>query len=284
MSSSTGEMWTLLSGRAFVESPRWHEGRLWFCDWLTQEIISVDLRGKSEVMFRVESLPFSIDWLLDGRLVVTSGTQVLLEQPDGSLATYADLSSLCKKGLNEIVVDGRGNVYVNDVGFDLMAGEKFAPGIIALLTPDGASRQAADGLAFPNGMAVTPDNSTLIVAESYGQKLTAFDIKPDGSLSKRRVWADLGKGVPDGICIDADKAVWYGDVPNKRCVRVREGGEVLQVINLDRGCFACILGGTDGKTLFMLAAEWHGVSNMSDGARTGQVVTVGAPAPGAGWP
>jgi sugar lactone lactonase YvrE len=284
MSSSTGEMWTLLSGRAFVESPRWHEGRLWFCDWLTQEIISVDLRGKSEVMFRVESLPFSIDWLLDGRLVVTSGTQVLLEQPDGSLATYADLSSLCKKGLNEIVVDGRGNVYVNDVGFDLMAGEKFAPGIIALLTPDGASRQAADGLAFPNGMAVTPDNSTLIVAESYGQKLTAFDIKPDGSLSKRRVWADLGKGVPDGICIDADKAVWYGDVPNKRCVRVREGGEVLQVINLDRGCFACMLGGTDGKTLFMMAAEWHGVSNMSDGARTGQVVTVGAPAPGAGWP
>jgi len=284
MSSSTGEMWTLLSGRAFVESPRWHEGRLWFCDWLTQEIISVDLRGKSEVMFRVESLPFSIDWLLDGRLVVTSGTQVLLEQPDGSLATYADLSSLCKKGLNEIVVDGRGHVYVNDVGFDLMAGEKFAPGIIALLTPDGGSRQAADGLAFPNGMAVTPDNSTLIVAESYGQKLTAFDIKPDGSLSKRRVWADLGKGVPDGICIDADKAVWYGDVPNKRCVRVREGGEVLQVINLDRGCFACMLGGTDGKTLFMMAAEWHGVSNMSDGARTGQVVTVGAPAPGAGWP
>ena len=284
MSSSTGEMWTLLSGRAFVESPRWHEGRLWFCDWLTQEIISVDLRGKSEVMFRVESLPFSIDWLLDGRLVVTSGTQVLLEQPDGSLATYADLSSLCKKGLNEIVVDGRGNVYVNDVGFDLMAGEKFAPGIIALLTPDGGSRQAADGLAFPNGMAVTPDNSTLIVAESYGQKLTAFDIKPDGSLSKRRVWADLGKGVPDGICIDADKAVWYGDVPNKRCVRVREGGEVLQVINLDRGCFACILGGADRKTLFMMAAEWHGVSKMSDGAQTGQVLTVGAPAPGAGWP
>jgi sugar lactone lactonase YvrE len=284
MSSSTGEMQTLLSGRAFVESPRWHEGRLWFCDWLTQEIISVDLRGKSEVMFRVESLPFSIDWLLDGRLVVTSGTQVLLEQPDGSLATHADLSSLCKKGLNEIVVDGRGNVYVNDVGFDLMAGEKFAPGIIALLTPDGVSRQAADGLAFPNGMAVTPDNSTLIVAESYGQKLTAFDINPDGSLSKRRVWADLGKGVPDGICIDADKAVWYGDVPNKRCVRVREGGEVLQVINLDRGCFACMLGGTDGKTLFMMAAEWHGVSKMSDGDRTGQVLTVTAPVPGAGWP
>ena len=284
MSSSTGEMRTLLSGRAFVESPRWHEGRLWFCDWLTREIISVDLRGESEVMFRVESLPFSIDWLLDGRLVVTSGTQVLLEQPDGSLATYADLSGLCKKGLNEIVVDGRGNVYVDDVGFDLMAGEKFAPGIIALVTPDGAARQVADGLAFPNGMAVTPDNSTLIVAESYGKKLTAFAITPDGSLSNRRAWADVGNGVPDGICIDDDNAVWYGDVPNKRCVRIREGGEVLQVINLDRGCFACMLGGTDRKTLFVMAAEWHGVSKMSDGARTGQVLTVAAPAPGAGWP
>jgi len=284
MSSSTGEMRTLLSGRAFVESPRWHEGRLWFCDWLTREIISVDLRGESEVMFRVESLPFSIDWLRDGRLVVTSGTQVLLEQPDGSLATYADLSGLCKKGLNEIVVDGRGNVYVDDVGFDLMAGEKFAPGIIALVTPDGAARQVADGLAFPNGMAVTPDNSTLIVAESYGKKLTAFAITPDGSLSNRRAWADVGNGVPDGICIDDDNAVWYGDVPNKRCVRIREGGEVLQVINLDRGCFACMLGGADRKTLFVMAAEWHGVSKMSDGARTGQVLTVAAPAPSAGWP
>jgi len=284
MSSSTGEMRTLLSGRAFVESPRWHEGRLWFCDWLTREIISVDLRGESEVMFRVESLPFSIDWLRDGRLVGTSGTQVLLEQPDGSLATYADLSGLCKKGLNEIVVDGRGNVYVDDVGFDLMAGEKFAPGIIALVTPDGAARQVADGLAFPNGMAVTPDNSTLIVAESYGKKLTAFAITPDGSLSNRRAWADVGNGVPDGICIDDDNAVWYGDVPNKRCVRIREGGEVLQVINLDRGCFACMLGGTDRKTLFVMAAEWHGVSKMSDGARTGQVLTVAAPAPSAGWP
>ena len=225
-----------------------------------------------------------MDWLPNGRLVATSGTQILCEQPDGSLATYADLSSFCKKCLNEIVVDGRGNIYVNDVGFDLMSGEKFAPGIIVLLTPNGTTRQVADGIAFPNGMAVTPDNSTLIVAESYGKKLTAFDIKPDGSVSNRRVWADLGNGVPDGICMDADNAVWYGDVPNKRCVRVREGGEVLQVINLDRGCFACMLGGTDGKTLFMMAAEWHGVSNMSDGARTGQVVTVGAPAPGAGWP
>ena len=157
MSSSTRDVQTLLSGRTFVESPRWHNGRLWFSDWLTQEIVSVDLGGRSEVMFRVASFPFSMDWLPNRRLVATSGTQILCEQPDGSLATYADLSSLCKKGLNEIVVDGRGNIYVNDVGFDLMSGEKFAPGIIVLLTPNGTARQVADGIAFPNGMAVTPD-------------------------------------------------------------------------------------------------------------------------------
>ena len=142
----------------------------------------------------------------------------------------------------------------------------------------------ADGVAFPNGMAVTPDNSTLIVAESYGNKLTAFDIAADGSLSNRRVWADLGDGVPDGICLDAENAVWYADVPNKRCVRVREGGEVLQTIDLDRGCFACMLGGADRRTLFMTANEWRGPDNMADGPRMGQVLTVEAPAPGAGWP
>ena len=284
MSSSKREVQTLLTGRAFVESPRWHEGRLWFSDWLTREIIAVDLSGMSEVMFRVPTFPFSIDWLPDGRLVATSGTQVLRGQADGSLTSHADLSNLSKKGWNEIVVDGRGNVYVNNVGFDLLGSENFAPGIIGLLTPDGAARQVADGMAFPNGMAVTPDNSTLIVAESYGKKLTAFDIALDGSLSNRRVWADLGRGVPDGICMDSDNAVWYADVPNKRCVRVREGGEVLQVIDLDRGCFACMLGGPDRKTLFMMAAEWHGVSKMSEAPRTGQVLTLEAAAPGAGWP
>ncbi len=282
--SSSKQVHTLLTGRAFVESPRWHEGRLWFSDWLTREIIAVDLTGTSEVKFHVPIFPFSMDWLPDGRLLATSGTQVLRGQTDGSLTPHADLANLSKKGLNEIVVDGRGNVYVNDVGFDLLKGENFAPGIVVLLTPDGTARQVADGIAFPNGMAVTPDNSTLIVAESYGKKLTAFEIALDGSLSNRRVWADLGSGVPDGICIDSDNAVWYADVPNKRCVRVREGGEVLQVIDLDRGCFACMLGGADRKTLFMVVAEWHGVAKMSDGARTGQVLTVGAPAAGAGWP
>ena len=178
----------------------------------------------------------------------------------------------------------RGNAYINNQGFDFPGGQ-FAPGIIALLTPDGAVRQVADGIAFPNGMAVTPDNSTLIVAESYGNKLTAFDIEASGSLSNRRVWAETGKDHPDGICLDTEGALWYADVGNKHCVRVREGGEVLQTIELDRGCFACMLGGADSKTLFMVATEWKGVEeNMTDGSRTGQILTVRAPAPHAGHP
>jgi sugar lactone lactonase YvrE len=155
---------------------------------------------------------------------------------------------------------------------------------VALVTPNGSAQQVADGVAFPNGMVVTPDNSTLILAESYGQRLTAFDIAADGSLSNRRVWADLDGDYPDGICLDADNAIWYADVPNRHCVRVREGGEVLQTIDLDRGCFACALGGADKRTLFMIANEWGGPESRAGGARMGQVLMVDAPAPGAGWP
>jgi sugar lactone lactonase YvrE len=280
------ELHTLLTGLAFGESPRWHTGRLWFSNWGMQEVVAVDLDGKSEVVVRVPTtIPFCIDWLPDGRLLVVSGREGLLlrRESDGSLATHADLTGLSDRAWNEIVVDGRGNAYVNGSGFDLMTGEEFAPGIIALVTPDGSARQVADGIAFPNGMAVTPDNSTLIIAESYGKKLTAFDIAADGSLSNRRVWAGVD-GYPDGICLDADNAVWYADVPNQHCVRVREGGQVLQTVNLDRGCFACMLGGADRKTLFMMAAEWRGPESMAGGARTGQVLTVQAPTPGVGWP
>jgi sugar lactone lactonase YvrE len=287
--SSKLEVQTLLIGIAFGESPRWHDDRLWFCDWGAQEVVAVDLGGNSEVIVRVRfpAFPMCIDWLPDGRLLIVSARDGLLlrREPDGSLVTHADLSGLSEKGhpWNEIVVDGRGNAYINNQGFEFPGGE-FAPGTIALLTPDGAARQVADGIAFPNGMAVTPDNRTLIVAESYASRLTAFDIAADGSLSNRRMWADLGGGVPDGICLDAEGAVWYGDVPNKRCVRVREGGEVLQRIDLDRGCFACMLGGVDRRTLFLVATEWRGTEHMAEGARTGQMLTAKAPAPGAGWP
>jgi sugar lactone lactonase YvrE len=198
------ELQTLITGIAFGESPRWHDDRLWFCDWGAQEVVAVDLEGRSEVIVRVgfPSFPMCIDWLPDGRLLIVSARDGLLlrREPDGSLVTHADLSGLSEKGhpWNEIVVDGRGNAYINNQGFDFPGGE-FAPGMIALLTPDGSSRQVADGVAFPNGMVVTPDNSTLIVAESYGNKLTAFEIAADGSLSDGRVWAHLDDGVPDGI-------------------------------------------------------------------------------------
>jgi sugar lactone lactonase YvrE len=199
--------------------------------------------------------------------------------------THADLTDLTDRGhpWNEIVVDGRGNAYLNNQGFDFPGGE-FAPGTIALLKPDGTARLVADGIAFPNGMAVTPDNSTLIVAESYGQKLTAFQIAADGSLSRPRVWAYLGDGVPDGICLDTQGAVWYADVPNQQCVRVREGGAVLQTIRLDRGCFSCALGGPDRTTLFMVATQWRGTERMTEKSRTSQLLTAQAPAAGTGWP
>ena len=276
--SSPSEVTILLTELAMGESPRWHENRLWFSDWGAQEIVTVDLNSNRDVIVRTPfALPFCIDWLADGRLVIVSGREgrLLCRNPDGSLINYADLRSIADGVWNEIVVDGRGNAYVNG-----------GPGIIALVTYDGSTRLVADGIAFPNGMAITPDNATLIIAESHGKKLTAFDIAADGSLSNRRIWADLAGGVPDGICIDADNAVWYADVPNKGCVRVREGGEVLQTVEWDRGCFACMLGGKDKKTLFIIAAEWRGMENIAEvaRARTGQVLTIDAPAPGVGWP
>src|SRR5215468_31563 len=266
-----------MTGLALGESPRWHEERLWLSDWGAQEIITVDLHGKSEVVVRTSfALPFCIDWLPDGRLLVVSGREglVLRRESDGTLITHADLRGLSLAGWNEIVVDGRGNAYING-----------GPGII-LLTSDGSVREVASSFAFPNGMAITPDNSTLIIAESHGKKLTAFDIAPNGRLSNRRVWADLVSGIPDGICIDAHGAVWYADVPNRRCVRVREGGEVLQTVTADRGCFACMLGGPERETLFVVATEWRGMEKIAEvaGARTGQLLTMEAPAQGIGWP
>ncbi len=283
------EIRRLLGGLSFGESPRWHEDRLWLADWGAQEVVAVDGEGRPEVMAKVDfpAFPMCIDWLPDGRLLVVAARdgRLLRQEPDGSLVTHAELNGLAERGLpwNEIVVDGRGNAYLNNQGFDFPGG-KFAPGTIALLKPDGSARLVADGIAFPNGMAITPDNSTLIVAESYGQKLTAFEIAADGGLSRPRVWADLGEGVPDGICVDAEGAIWYADVPNKQCVRVREGGTVLQTVQLDRGCFSCALGGPDRTTLFMVATQWHGTEGMSDKSRTGQLLTTRAPAAGVGWP
>lgn len=274
----------LLSGLLMTEAPRWHADRLWFSDWIARELIAVDLAGNKQIVARPPSMPFCFDWTLDGQLLIVSGGEGLLlrQKPDGTTEAWADLRMLSSHPWNEIVVDGRGNAYVNGIGFDFPGGE-FAPGQIALVTPDGAIRQVAGDVAFPNGMVVTPDNATLILAESYANQLTAFDIAADGSLTNRRVWAALGGAYPDGICLDAENAVWYADVPNKRCVRVREGGEVLQTIELDRGAFACMLGGVDGRTLFVTANDWGGPQGMGAGA-TGQVLAADVAVPRAGWP
>ena len=272
----------LLAGRGLVESPRWHGDRLFFSDWSAGEVLAVDLAGRSEVIARVKSLPLCTAWLPDGRLVIVSSQagKLLRLEPDGSVVTHAELG---ETGWNDIVADGRGNAYVNRVGFDMMAGAPFRPGFVALVTADGAVRDVADDIALPNGMAVTPDNSTLIVADSHRHHLVAFDIGADGGLSGRRIWADLGAAAPDGICVDAEGAAWYADVPNRRCVRVAEGGAVLRTVTLDRGGFACALGGPGGTTLFIVAAEWRGMSEMV-APGSGQVLATEVEVPGAGWP
>ncbi len=274
----------LMTGIALGESPRWHDGRLWFSDWGAQEVIAVDSAGQSEVVARVPTFPFCIDFLPNGQMLVVSGREGLLlrRETDGALVTHADLTNLAAPPWNDIVVDGRGNIFVNNLGFAFGTGAAFAPGTIVVVTPDGKARQVADGLAFPNGMAVTPDNTTLIVAESYSERLTAFDIAADGSLTNRRTWAETPGDHPDGICLDAEGAIWYGDVGSSLCVRVRQGGGVLQTVDLDRGCFACTLGGADRKTLYMVAAKWPDA--MSGGERTGQALALDVETPGAGWP
>jgi sugar lactone lactonase YvrE len=273
------------------ESARWHDGRVWLSNWGAQEILAFDLAGQREVVTRVPtSLPFSIDWLPDGQLLVVAGPEqrLLRQEPDGSLIDHADMSGL-PGGLNEIVVDGRGTIYVNG-GNDFYPDKGVAPGFIAAITPDGVVRKVAGEIAFPNGMAVTDDNSTLIIAESFAGKLTAFDISEDGGLGNRRTFAEV---LADGICMDAEGAVWtpswYDDGPC--CLRVAEGGEVLDRVPLRQAGFACALGGPEGRTLFMLSADWHmgedfmdNLKRLTEGTRTGQLHTTTVAVPSAGFP
>lgn len=258
----------LLTGRGLLESVRWHDERLYVSDWSAGEVLTVDRSGRSEVVARVASLPLCFDWLPDGRMVIVSSADGLLLRgdPDGTLAPVTDLGD---GNWNDIVVDHRGNAYVNRIDF---TGE---PGAVHLVR-DGVVREVANGLGFPNGMVVA--HGTLIVADSYGHALVAFDIGADGELSGQRVWADLGDGTPDGICLDVEGAVWYADVPNRCCVRVAEGGEVLGKVELDRGGFDCVLGGT---TLYVAAAEWRGFEEdefVTPGS--GQVFAVPVDVPG----
>ena len=269
----------LLGGLGFPESTRWHHGRAWLCNWGSGEVLAVDHEGRAEVTARVapSALPFSIDWYPDGTLLVIDGPQrmLLAQQPDGSLEAVADLSGFGEGPFNELVVDDRGNAYVNG-----------GPGLVVCVGMDGGVREVASGLKWPNGMALVDDGGTLVVADSHAQQLIGFAVESDGSLSSRHVWAEL-EHAPDGICADADGALWVASVPGRYCVRVRQGGEVLDTVAVDRGCFACMLGGDDGRTLFIAAAQWRGMeAAMSEGpGSTGQLLAApGQPAPHAGRP
>jgi sugar lactone lactonase YvrE len=277
----------LLTGLGIPESPRWHEGRLWFCNWIERQVVAASRDGKSEVMATRDphshSMGYSIDWLPDGRLLVT-GDKLRRQEPDGSMVVHAEQSA------NEIVVDGRGNIYLNGADFDFVAGAPPKPGHIKLVTPDGQLHQVADDIQFPNGMVITPDDRTLIISESFAGRLTAFDIDAGGELSNRRVFAD---GIaPDGICLDAEGAVWTS-AGISSVVRVAEGGQVLQRVGLreNRAPFALMLGGPDRRTLFILTAEWRpagdhvaNLDRLANGPRTGEILALPVSVPGAGRP
>jgi sugar lactone lactonase YvrE len=282
-------MEVLCDGHGLVESPRWHDGRLWFADWIAGQIIAVDAHGVSEVAVTHESLPLCFDFLPDGRLVLVSNQRMaLLVQTEGGLSEYVALSALSPYGFNDIVIDGRGNAYVNSGNFEFSQGPPDAPvqpGFVALVRPDGTARVVAEDIAFPNGMAISADNATLVVADSYRHQLVGWDIATDGSLSGRRVWADLGDAAPDGICLDAEGAAWYADVPHRACVRVAEGGAVLETVPLDRGGFACMLGGVHEPGLYVTAARWPGMAALDSHAQwDGQVLRFPVRVAGAGWP
>ena len=269
----------LVDGLGFPESVRWRDGRAWLCNWGSGEVLAVTPDGANEVAARVapQTLPFSIDWLPGGRLLIVDGRhrRLLRQEPDGSLDTLADLSEFGPDPFNELVVDAAGNAYVNG-----------GPGIVVCVRPHGEVRAVADGLQFPNGMALIDDGRTLVVADSYAQHLLAYAVANDGTLSESRVWAEL-EHAPDGICADADGVIWVATVPGQRCVRVREGGEVLDTVSVDRGCFACMLGGEDGRTLFIGAAQWGGMEALAKQGpgTTGRLLAApGQPAPHAGRP
>lgn len=277
----------LLSGLGIPESPRWHKGRLWFCNWIGRQVVAVDMDGEAEVMLTrdpaSQPMGYSIDWLPDGRLL-TTGDKIRRQEPDGSMTVYA------QQRANEIVVDAHGNAYVNGADFDFVAGATPKPGYIKLVTPDGQLRQVADDIQFPNGMVITPDGRTLIIAESFAGRLTAFDIEDDGRLSGRRVFAE-GLG-PDGITMDADGAVWV-QTGGFSVARIAEGGKVLQRVELEenRAPFALMLGGPDRQTLFICTAEWHmaddhvaNLKRLTTGPRTGEILAVPVEVPGIGLP
>ena len=266
------ELSVLASGYTYLEGLRWHEDRLWASDFYTEQVIAVDLQGKVEQICRVPQQPSGLGWLPDGRLLISSmkDRKVLRREPDGTLAVHADLSALTGGPINDMVVDAQGRAYVGNFGFDLMAGAPVSTTTLVRVDTDGVAQVVADGLCFPNGSFITPDGKTLIVNETFGNRISEFDIQPNGALGSRRDWADFGALPdsddlsvliaasaigPDGGALDADGALWVADAIGKRIVRVERGGKIVEQIDTGEfGIFAAALGGPDGRTLFMAAA------------------------------
>lgn len=275
----------LAHGFGFVEGPRWHEGRLFVSDMGAKQVLTVGLDGHVEEVCAVDGRPSGIGWLPDGRMLVVSmnDRRIVRLEPDGTLVEHADVSGLVSAPCNDMVVDGRGNAYVGNPGFDMRNPPSPLPAAeLVLVRPDGSARVVDRSVVFPNGPAVTPDGGTLIVAETMGRRLSAFDIAEDGTLSNRRVYAELPGRAPDGIALDAEGAVWVADAEGGACVRVREGGEITDVVDTGRGCFACALGGPDRRTLFLLTGD--GFTGEAIRGRSGAIETVEVDVPGAGLP
>jgi sugar lactone lactonase YvrE len=270
----------LIGGLGFAEGPRWHRGRLWFSDFGERVVRAVALDGAVEEVARVAATPSGLGWLPDDTLLVVSmNDQRVLCMSAAGATTHADLTRFTQAPCNDMVVDARGNAYVGHMGFDLFAVPlRPAPASLILVRPDGSAEEAAADLMFPNGVVMSPDGRTLIVAETFGARLTAFDVAADGTLSGRRVFAQLTGRAPDGICLDQQGAVWVADAAGKACVRVLEGGEISDVIATERGCFACALGGADGRTLFLCIADGYDPASMAQ--RSGSIEMVQVQVPG----
>jgi sugar lactone lactonase YvrE len=294
-----GDVSVVLDGLSFLECPRWHDGRLWVSDFYTESVLVTDGRGGSEVVARVPQQPSGLGFLPDGRALIVSmrDRRILRREPDGELVEHADLSGLVPAVLNDMVVDAEGWAYVGNFGFDLMNGEALRSTTLTCVSPAGEPRTVAEDLMFPNGMVVA--DGVLVVAESFGGRLTAFDIADDHTLTNRRAWAEFGTPVesaeaeevlagldvvPDGICLDAEGAVWVADATHSRVVRVREGGEIVdEVSTAPQAVFACMLGGDDGRTLFMCAAPSFAEHERRP-VREAQLLATRVAVPGAGLP
>ena len=274
----------LLDGLRFPEGPRWHEDRFWFSDMHAGRVIALSMDGTAETIVEVEAEPSGLGWLPDGRLLVVSmqDRRLLRLDPEG-LAEVADLSSLASFHCNDMVVDAQGRAYVGNFGFDLHKQASPIGANLILVHPDGRTEVAAKDLRFPNGTVITPDGKTLIIGESFGACLTAFDVAEDGSLHNRRLWAQLDGDVPDGICLDEQGAIWVASpVGTGGVLRVREGGEVTDRIAVEHDAFACMLGGPDRRTLFICTAPDSDPAKTGD--RRGRIEIVEVDVPGAGLP